>query len=121
MKRIPLFLGAALGLFVAVPAFAQHPQSMRELDAQLHRQSERIQRGIDRGALTRDEAHYLQREQNRLFRMQQRARADRHISPHEWHRLSAAADAQDQRIRHEMRDGERAYSGYRDYSRGYRG
>ena len=65
----------ALGLLVAVPAHAQRGGGPR-LEDRLDRQQSAIDRGIDRGELTRDEARSLNREQREIRRLLEDLRRD---------------------------------------------
>ena len=69
--KIKLILSAALvGLaFAAVPAGAQG------VDQRHHRQQDRIAQGVHSGALTRHEAHRLERQQRSIHREERHMRA----------------------------------------------
>jgi hypothetical protein len=89
-KRNKIFVmaGLTLGglLLIGSPAGAQtyyHPPSDQREDYQ----QQRIQQGIDSGALTPGEARYLDKEQARIQATEDRMRADGHLSPWERQRL----------------------------------
>ena len=79
--------GLTLGglLFIGSPAGAQ---SVYNLDQREDRQQQRIQQGVDSGALTPGEARRLEGEQARIQATEDRMRADGHLSPRERERLS---------------------------------
>lgn len=85
--------GVALGglLLIAGPAAAQgfYGPSIDQREAY---QQQRIERGIESGALTPGEARYLEREQGRIEAAEQRMRADGHLSPMERQRLRQMQD-----------------------------
>ena len=72
-------------LFIGSPAGAQ---SVYNLDQREDRQQQRIQQGVDSGALTPGEARRLEGEQARIQATEDRMRADGHLSPRERQRLS---------------------------------
>ena len=70
-----------------------------EIDARIARQEERIDRGIQRGQLSREEARQLRREHRDIQRTQARAKSDGRVSHWEADRLTAMVDRADQHIR----------------------
>jgi hypothetical protein len=89
-KRHKIFVmaGLTLGglLLIGSPAGAQtyyHPPS----DQREYYQQQRIQQGLDSGALTQGEARYLEKEQARIQATEDRMRADGRLSPWERQRL----------------------------------
>lgn len=70
-----------------------------EIDARIERQQVRIERGIQRGLITRVEARRLNREHRDIERMQARAKADGRVTRWEADRLTAMLDRADQHIR----------------------
>ena len=81
-------IGLALGglLLTGTPAAAQGVYDPN-VDQREAYQQQRIQRGIDSGALTPGETRYLEREQTRIQAAEQRMEADGHLSPWERQRL----------------------------------
>jgi hypothetical protein len=82
-------VGLALGglLLTGTPAAAQGAYGPN-IDQREGYQQQRIQRGIDSGALTPGETRYLEREQGRIQAAEQRMEADGHLSPWERQRLN---------------------------------
>jgi len=82
-------VGLALGglLLTGTPAAAQSAYGPN-IDQREAYQQQRIQRGIDSGALTPGETRYLEREQGRIQAAEQRMEADGHLSPWERQRLN---------------------------------
>lgn len=72
--KITLILSAAL----AGLAFAAVPASAQGVDQRHHHQQDRIAQGVHSGALTRHEAHRLQRQQRSIHREEHRMRSRDH-------------------------------------------
>ncbi|MBF0624095.1 MAG: hypothetical protein HQL82_04735 [Magnetococcales bacterium] len=85
-------------LALALPALAE------EVDARQDRQQQRIQQGLDSGALTEKEAARLQRGQERIERIQKRVAADGEVTGKEVERLKHAQDVQSRKIAREKHD-----------------
>ena len=81
--------GLALGslLLAGSPAAAQSVYAPN-VDQREAYQQQRIQQGIDSGALTPGETRYLEREQGRIDRAEDRMSADGNLSPRERERLN---------------------------------
>jgi len=81
-------MGLALGglLLTVTPAAAQGVYGPT-IDQRADYQQQRIQRGIDSGALTPGETRYLEREQARIQATERRMEADGRLSPWERQRL----------------------------------
>ena len=81
-------VGLALGglLLTGTPAAAQSGYAPK-IDQREAYQQQRIQQGIDSGALTPGETRYLEKEQARIQAAEQRMKADGHLSPWERQRL----------------------------------
>ena len=95
-------VAAALSLGAAAPAFADTYQ--RIIDGRQDRQEERIDQGIKSGELTRREAARLERGQNHVNRMENRALADGTISRGEFKRIERAQNVESRRIYHQKHD-----------------
>jgi len=82
-------VGLALGglLLTGTPAAAEGPYDPN-IDQREAYQQQRIQRGVDSGALTQGETRYLEREQGRIQAAERRMEADGHLSPWERQRLN---------------------------------
>lgn len=70
-----------------------------ELDTRIDRQQVRIERGIQRGLITRSEAWRLMNEHRQIERAQARAKADGRVSRWEADRLTAMLNRADDHIR----------------------
>ncbi|MBI4643779.1 MAG: hypothetical protein HY743_08690, partial [Deltaproteobacteria bacterium] len=88
-----IMAGLALGslLLVGSPAGAQSVYAPY-IDQREAYQQQRIHQGIDSGALTPGETRYLNREQARLDRAEDRMQADGHLSLRERQRLNQRQD-----------------------------
>lgn len=71
-------------------------------------QQQRIQQGIQSGALTPREAGRMERNQSRVNRMEARAGADGHVGRHEQQHIQRAENRQSNAIYHQKHDGQRA-------------
>jgi hypothetical protein len=81
-----------------------------QIDARQARQQERIERGLQRGQLTRSEVQMLRREQRRIAVAEERAKADGHLSRHEVRELTAMLDRADEHIRRLRHDSDERVS-----------
>jgi len=122
MKKVLLSAAALLAAATALPAAAQpygygHPRGHYDnrgwtsVEVRLQRLDNRIDRGIERGLLTRREAQGLRWEFRQLVRLERRYGRDG-LSWGERADLEHRLDRLTQRVRWERRDGER-------YSRRY--
>ena len=75
--------------------------------ARIHHANERIERGIDRGSLTRHEARKLKEELNDILRKIDRMRDDGHLNHREREIISRDLDRLDRDISREKHDRER--------------
>ena len=99
MKIKSLFALAGLSIFAA-SAFAHG--GMSGIDQRQFRQEQRIEHGVRTGQLTPREAVRLNRQQERIERLEYLARADGYVTPRERERLQSALQRQNQQIRHAM-------------------
>lgn len=93
---------AALCLFLPLLALAQ--TATPQLDRRQAAQEARIDQGGQSGALTRREAARLERGQERIGRMEQRAKADGQVTRQERMRLQRAENVQSREIRRQKHD-----------------
>ena len=100
----PLFAGAGRAAAMAASAQPFAGYDLHEIDTRQARQAERIERGIERGQITRDEARLLRREQRTVARFEAQYKADGYVSRDERRELVALLDRVDYRIRHFRRD-----------------
>ncbi len=86
-------------------------------------QQQQIHRGIDSGALTPGEARYLEREQGRIDRAEDRMLSDGNLSPRERQRLNQMQNRASRdiyRLEHNNRT-TAGYEGWRDHNRDWNG
>jgi uncharacterized membrane protein YebE (DUF533 family) len=99
-----LLLGVAVTLSCA--SAMAYPGEIRD---RAEHQEERIQRGVARGQLTREEAYRLERQQEHIRHEARRARADGWIDPYERARIERMQDRANRNISREKHDGDRCY------------
>ncbi len=104
MRMIPLVLA---GLMVTALAQAESPSSPR-IDKRQQNQAERIDQGVDSGELNKREAARMQRGQNRVDKVEDRAMADGKVSARESRKLERIHDRQSARIVHQKHDAQKA-------------
>lgn len=93
MKNVMVI--AMLGL--SVPAWAG-PAGTPAIDQRQANQQRRIDQGVQSGSLTPAEAAQLERGQDRVQAMENRAKADGVVTPRERQRIRQAQDAQNRQI-----------------------
>lgn len=101
-------LVAALALIVPMLAAAQ--TSTPRIDARQDRQEARIDRGVQSGALTEKEAAKLDRGQEQVQRLENRALVDGTVNQRERTRIEHAQDVQSQRVYREKHDRQHDYN-----------
>lgn len=94
---------AILFAVVALPAAAQGTATPR-FDQRQANQEARIQQGIQSGALTEREANRLEAGQERLQRMEDKAKADGVVTKQERARLQQAENVQSRHIQRQKHD-----------------
>lgn len=97
----------ALAAVLAAPTLALALDSTPRIDQRQQNQQQRIDQGVNSGALTDREAHRLQHGQQRVQNMEQRALADGKMSMKERARLEHAQDHQSKHIFGEKHDKQR--------------
>lgn len=100
-----LLIAATLATFAAaitVPAFAQ--TATPGIDQREANQQARIQQGINSGQLTPGEAARLERGQQRIENMENRAKADGVVTTRERARIQHAQDVESRRIYRQKHD-----------------
>lgn len=73
-------------------------------------QEQRIQQGIQSGSLTEREANRLERGQDKVERIEDRAKADGKVTPRERARLQHAENVQSERIYQQKHDRQHDYN-----------
>ena len=102
-----LLLVAGLVLFTNT-ASAQSDTSTPGVDRRQARQGERIQQGVASGELNRREAKRLEKGQNRVDRIEDKAKADGNVTAKERARLQQAENRQSRRIAKQKHDAQKA-------------
>lgn len=105
---------AVFAVMFAIMFFATMATSYAErgdwhggIRSRIHEDRERIERGIERGSLTRHEARRLNRELESILDKLDYMRQDGHLSERERRRINRDLDRLDMDIRREKRDNER--------------
>lgn len=99
MKSLLTVLGLSI---TAVSAFAQ--TNTPGVDQRQLNQDQRIQQGAQSGSLTQREENRLERGQNRIDRMENKAKADGNVTPQERKRLQHAENVESRQIYREKHD-----------------
>ena len=86
----------------------------RDINGRQQALRQRLDRGIERGRLTRREAEALRYELREINRMERQFRASHGLNPREVAILDARLDRLERRMRAEMRDDQRYGYGYGD-------
>lgn len=93
---------AALALSVALPALAQ--TNTPNIDQRQQNQQQRIDQGIQSGALTTREASRLEKGQEHIQNMENKAKSDGTVTAQERKRLEHAENVQSQHIYRQKHD-----------------
>ena len=101
MKRTSSLLIAVLAAF-ALPVLAQ--TATPKVDQRQANQQQRIDHGVKSGELTGKEAARLEKGQERVQNMEDKAKADGKVTPKERERLKQAQNKQNKQIAHEKHD-----------------
>jgi hypothetical protein len=91
----------------AVPAYAQ--TSTPGADARQERQQQRIDQGVASGELNRREANRLERQQDRIQGMEEKAKADGMVTMQERKQLNRAQNRASRNIAREKHDRQKAH------------
>lgn len=112
---------AAAILFAAGASMAQPAPGTPRFDQRQANQEQRIEQGVKSGQLTPAEAQRLEKGQDRLDRMEDKAKADGVVSKQERARLQHAENVQSRHIAREKHDRQRDmnHDGRRDHPRGH--
>jgi polyhydroxyalkanoate synthesis regulator phasin len=105
MKRLMFVVMFAVMLFGTVAVgFAERGYGRGEIRSRIEDAKVRIDRGIERGSLTRHEARKLIDELDRILARIDRMKDDGHLSPRERERINHDLDRLDRHITREKRD-----------------
>ena len=112
MKKIFLAI-FLMGMVIGSVALSYADQiSARDIRFRIRETRERIERGIDSGALTRNEARGLLRELDQLRDGIRHMKDDGYLSPRERERIDREIDRINRHIRREIRDNDRRGPGF---------
>lgn len=103
---------SGITFFTSLSAFAQATSSAPtsttpRVDQRQANQEQRIQQGVQSGQLTNQEAARLEKGQDRVARMEEKAKADGKVTPQERKRLQHAENVQSRHIEREKHDRQR--------------
>ncbi len=108
MKKTPRTFLAAVALVAPMLAMAQSTSTPR-IDQRQANQEARIQQGEQSGALTQREANKLERGQQHVQNMENKAEADGKVTARERGRIEHAQDVQSRKIAREKHDRQHDY------------
>lgn len=104
MKILRILVTPALMLAFAAPSFAADPTATPAIDKRIQNQERRIEQGEKSGALTGKEATRLERKEQKIERMEAKAKGDGKVTPQERRKLDHQLDQQSKRINREKHD-----------------
>jgi hypothetical protein len=96
-------LAAIVATSVALPGYT-FAQSTPRVDERQEKQDKRIERGLQKGQITKKEAERLEKGQERIENLEEKALQDGKVTKQEKRRIEKAQDTQSQRIRKERHD-----------------
>jgi hypothetical protein len=96
-------IAGIVAVFFAMPGYAL-AQSTPRIDKRQERQDDRIERGIERGELTKKEARRLEKGQEHIGDLEEKALADGQVTKREKRRIKKAQGKQSQRIYNQRHD-----------------
>ena len=100
------FLIGLLATAAAVPVYAQTTPGV---DARQERQEQRIDQGVASGELNQREAGRLERQQDRIQGMEEKAKADGTVTNQERRQLNRAQNRASRNIAREKHDRQKAH------------
>ncbi|MBI1865626.1 MAG: hypothetical protein HYR98_07885 [Nitrospirae bacterium] len=103
MSYSRIFATTGLALALSTPAFAG-PADTPGIDKRQANQEQRIDQGIASGQLTERETARLERGQERINRMEDRAKSDGVVTNEERARINHAQDVESRKIYREKHD-----------------
>jgi hypothetical protein len=108
MKKVTFAVMFAVILFSTIAiSYAERRDWHGGIRTRIHEAHQRIQRGIERGSLTRPEARRLKEELNGILRKIDRMKADGRLDHREREIVNRDLDRLDRDIYREKHDGER--------------
>jgi len=116
MKHTASLIVTALTLSFALPVLAQ--TNTPNIDHRQQNQQQRIDQGIQSGALTNREANHLEQAQERIQGMEDKAKSDGSVTSQERKRLQQAENVQSRHIYRQKHDRQHDFNhdGMRDHS-----
>jgi hypothetical protein len=96
-------IAAAVAAIFALPGYAL-AQSTPRVDKRQENQDERIERGLEKGQLTKKEARRLEKGQDRVENLEENALEDGKVTKREKRRIEKAQDKQSERIYNQRHD-----------------
>lgn len=109
-RAAKLILVTGITVFTSLSTLAQAPSpapTTPRVDQRQINQEQRIQQGVQSGQLTQQEAARLEKGQERVARMEEKAKADGKVTPQERKRLEHAENVQSRHIEREKHDRQR--------------
>jgi hypothetical protein len=88
---------------ISTAALAESTETPR-IDVRQERQAERIEKGVESGALTEKEAKRLERQQERTAKMEEKAKADGVVTKKERAHLHHRENKTSKHIKHQKHD-----------------
>jgi hypothetical protein len=108
MKKVVVAIMFAIMLFATMAtSYAERGDWHGGIRSRIHEDQQRIERGIERGSLTRHEARRLQRELGDILDKIDRMKEDGRLDRRERERIDRYLDRLDMDITREKRDDER--------------
>ena len=101
-------LATALTATVALAQSSSETTSTPRIDERQARQAERIKQGEESGALNKREARRMERGQERVQKLEDKAAADGKVTKRERARIEGAQDVESARIARQKHDAQKA-------------
>jgi hypothetical protein len=98
-----IVIAAIAGISFILPGYAL-AQSTPQIDKRQERQDERIERGIQKGQITKKEARRLEKGQEHIENMEEKALRDGKLTKREKSQIDKAQDKQNKRIYNQRHD-----------------
>lgn len=102
MKHTASLIVTALTLSFALPVLAQ--TNTPNIDQRQINQQQRIEQGVQSGSLTNREANHLEKAQDRIQSMEDKAKSDGNVTAQERKRLQQAENVQSRHIYNQKHD-----------------
>jgi hypothetical protein len=96
-------IAAIVATSLALPGYAL-AQSTPRIDKRQESQDERIERGVEKGQLTKKEARRLEKGQEHVEDLEEKALQDGKVTKREKRRIEKAQDKQSERIQKQRHD-----------------